>query len=167
MRKKSGFIGVAPQLDLAILHPTDTHEPAKTHQLVYYGIFEQNATLPHRSRCTGVYTTCILISWRVLGQRSKPNPPFWRGLLAIAVASRDDYTDMTGGLFLLKLPHKNQLLAYAGISSSLTRSSLDLVPPAFSPCIDSTTIHNTDTLLPYKRARTGLGPHLTLQCTTR
>ncbi|OQE73279.1 hypothetical protein PENNAL_c0090G10064 [Penicillium nalgiovense] len=47
------------------------------------------------------------------------------------VASRDIYTDITEGLFLLQLPHKSQLLASADSSSSLTRSSLAFVPPAF------------------------------------
>ena len=71
------------------------------------------------------------------------------------VASRDDYTDITEALFLLQLPHESQLLASAGSSSSLTQSSLDFVPPAFPLYIGSTTIHNTDTLPPYKGARTG------------
>lgn len=56
------------------------------------------------------------------------------------VASRDIYTDITEGLFLLQLPHESQLLASAGSSSSLTQSSLDFVPPAFPLYIESTTI---------------------------
>jgi hypothetical protein len=72
------------------------------------------------------------------------------------VASRDDYTDITEGFFLLQLPHKSQLLASMGSSSSLTQSNLNFVPPAFPLYIDSTTIHNTDTLPPYNGARTGV-----------
>jgi hypothetical protein len=53
------------------------------------------------------------------------------------VASRDVYTDITEGLFLLRLPHESQLLASAGSSSSLTQSSLDFVPPAFPLYIES------------------------------
>ena len=44
---------------------------------------------------------------------------------------RDIYTDIMEGLFLLQLPHENQLLASASTLSSLTQSSLDFVPPAF------------------------------------
>ncbi|KAJ5556706.1 hypothetical protein N7494_000621 [Penicillium frequentans] len=47
------------------------------------------------------------------------------------VASRDVYTDITEGLFLLQLPHESQLLASASSSSPLTQSNLALVPPAF------------------------------------
>ena len=56
------------------------------------------------------------------------------------VASRDIYTDITEGLFLLQLPRESQLLVSAGSSSSLTQSSLDFVPPAFPLYIESTTI---------------------------
>jgi hypothetical protein len=55
------------------------------------------------------------------------------------VAPDDTYTDITEGLFLLKLPYENQLLASARSSSSLTQPSLDAIPPAFPLCIESTT----------------------------
>ncbi|KAJ5522877.1 hypothetical protein N7494_013307 [Penicillium frequentans] len=71
------------------------------------------------------------------------------------VASRDVYTDITAGLFLLQLPHESQLLASASSSSPLTQSNLALVPPASPLYIESTTVLNTDTLPPHQGARTG------------
>ncbi|KAJ5672862.1 hypothetical protein N7507_001989 [Penicillium longicatenatum] len=58
----------------------------------------------------------------------------------MSVASRDIYTDISEGLFLLQLPHESQLMASAGSSSSLTQSSVNFVPPTFPLYIESTTI---------------------------
>jgi hypothetical protein len=53
-----------------------------------------------------------------------------RSYIGVAHAvSRDIYTDITEGFFLLQLPLKSQLLASGGSSSSLTQSRLDFVPP--------------------------------------
>ena len=54
--------------------------PPRTHQPVYYGITLVIQPVTHINICNMVYITCIQISWRVLGQGSKPNPRFWRGL---------------------------------------------------------------------------------------
>lgn len=54
--------------------------PPRTHETVYYGITDVIQTVTHIKICNIVYITCIQISWRVLGQGSKPNPRFWRGL---------------------------------------------------------------------------------------
>ena len=54
--------------------------------------------------------------------------------------------------YTIQLPHKSQLLASGGSSSSHTQSSLDFVPPAFPPYINYC---NKDTLRPSKGAPTG------------
>lgn len=43
------------------------------------------------------------------------------------VASRDIYTDISEGLFLLQLPHESQLMASAVSSSSLTQPNVNFV----------------------------------------
>jgi hypothetical protein len=54
--------------------------PPRTHETVYYGITDVTQTVTQIKVCNMVYITCIQISWRSLGQGSKPNPRFWRGL---------------------------------------------------------------------------------------
>ena len=66
------------------------------------------------------------------------------------VASRDIYTDIPEGLFLLQLPHESQLLASAGSSHAVKCQFC----PSHLPSVHR--IHyNTDTLPPFKGARTG------------
>ena len=51
--------------------------------------------------------------------------------LTMSVASRDIYTDISEGPFLLQLPHESQLMASAGSSSSLTSQvSILSLPPS-------------------------------------
>ncbi|KAJ5751317.1 hypothetical protein N7533_008345 [Penicillium manginii] len=53
-----------------------------------------------------------------------------RLLYTAHAVSRDIYTDITEGFFLLQLPRKSQLLASGGSVLSLTQSRLKFVSPA-------------------------------------
>lgn len=68
-------------VDLAILLFRVSASPPRTHEPVYYRITGVMQIATHMKICNMVYITCIRISWRVLGQGSKPNPRLWRGLV--------------------------------------------------------------------------------------
>jgi hypothetical protein len=63
-----------------------------------------------------------------------------KGCSFIGVASRDIYTDITEGGGRLQLPHGSQLLASVAISSLLTQSRLNFVPPTSPMYIETTAI---------------------------